>query len=150
MNGVYSPCYDFFITLPIVFVVNILTNGCASFNLLSIAVSMFAYDFLSQTLWHFHKNIRSCVEMNAVASTQLTLQILTHQYSQSWDSKCLAIVAQMVRVFGMTPEVGGSCPPQVETFSVSKTVLQEHPFVCRKWMLLLGTVGISNVNFTLK
>ena len=32
----------------------------------------------------------------------------------------------------------GSSPPQVETFSVSKTLTlsQEHPFVCRKWMLL--------------
>ena len=30
---------------------------------------------LSRTLWHFHKNIRSCVE-NAVASAQLAFQIL--------------------------------------------------------------------------
>ena len=39
----------------------------------------------------------------------------------------------------MNPKVGGSSPPQVETFSVSKTLTlsQEHPFVI-----------ISNVNFT--
>ena len=44
----------------------------------------------------------------------------------------------MVGAFDMNPKVGGSSPPQVETFSVSKTLTlsQEHPFVCRKWMLL--------------
>ena len=54
------------------------------------------------------------------------------QCSKTWDSKCLA--------FGMNPKVGGSSPPQVETFSFSKTLTlsQEHPFVCRKWMQLLA------------
>ena len=49
-----------------------------------------------------------------------------------------AVIAQMVRAFGMNPKVGGSSPPSVETFSVSKTLTlsQEHRFVCRKWMLL--------------
>ena len=60
------------------------------------------------------------------------------QCSETWDSKCLALIAQMVRAFGMNPKVGGSSLPQVETFSVSKTLKfpQEHPFVWRKWMLL--------------
>ena len=51
--------------------------------------------------------------------------------------KCLALIAQMVRAFGMNPKVGSSSPPQVETFSVSKTLTlsQEHPFMCRKLML---------------
>ena len=31
-----------------------------------------------------------------------------------------ALIARMVRAPGMKPEVGGSSPPQVETFSVSK------------------------------
>ena len=44
------------------------------------------------------------------------------QYSKPWDSKCLALIAQMVRAFGTNPKVGGSNPPQVETFSVSKNV----------------------------
>ena len=54
------------------------------------------------------------------------------------DSKCLALIAQMNRVFGMNPKVGGSSPPQVDAFSVLKTftLSQEHAFVCRKWMLL--------------
>ena len=58
----------------------------------------------------------------------------------------------MVRAFGMNPKVGGSSPSLVETFSVSKTLTfsQEHPFVCRKWMLLPRTVNSSNVNFTSK
>ena len=44
----------------------------------------------------------------------------------------------MVRAFRMDPKIGGLSPLQVETFSVSKTLTlsQEHPFVCRKWMLL--------------
>ena len=43
-------------------------------------------------------------------------------------------------------------PPQVETFSVSKTLThsQEHPFVCRKLMLFPAPVNILNVNFTSK
>ena len=60
------------------------------------------------------------------------------QCSNIWDSKCLALIAQMVRAFGMNPKVGGESPSQAETFSVSKTLplSQERPFVCRKWMLL--------------
>ena len=66
--------------------------------------------------------------MNAVARAQLTFQTLTllqkylyrqSQYSKTWDSKCLALRAQMFRAFGVN--LGGSSPPQVETFHVSKT-----------------------------
>ena len=47
-------------------------------------------------------------------------------------------MAQMVRAFGMNLKVGGSSPPQVETLSVSKTLIlsREHPFMCLKLMLL--------------
>ena len=50
----------------------------------------------------------------------------------------MALIAQVVRAFGMNPKVGGLSSTQVETFSVSKssTLLQEHLFVSRKWMLL--------------
>ena len=50
------------------------------------------------------------------------------------------------------PKVGGSSPPEVETFSVSKTstLSQDHPFVSRKWMLLPAHSNISNINFTTK
>ena len=33
--------------------------------------------FLSQKLWHFHKNIRSCVENECCSRAQLTFQMLT-------------------------------------------------------------------------
>ena len=105
-------------------------------------------------------------KMNAVARAQSIFQMLTllekylyrqRQYSKPWDGKCLALIAQMVRAFGMNPKVGGSSPSQVETFSVLKnfdtftrtsvrvskmnvvvraqltfqmlTLLQKHPFV---------------------
>ena len=85
-------------------------------------------------------------KMNAVARAQLTLQMLTllqkylyrqSQCSKTWDNKCLVLMAQMVRSFGMNPKIGGSSPPQVETFSVSKTLplSQEHP-----------SVRVSNMN----
>ena len=102
--------------------------------------------FLSRNLRHFHKNIRSWVEMNAVARAKLTIQMLSlhkniyhqNQYSNTWGSKCLALIAQAVRAFGMILKVRGSSPPEVETFSVSKStnVSKEHPFVSRTWMLL--------------
>ena len=56
----------------------------------------------------------------------LTFQTLTllqkylysqSQYSNTWDRKCLAPIAQMVRAFGMNPKVVGSSSPQVVTFS---------------------------------
>ena len=65
-------------------------------------------------------------KMNAVSRAQLTHQMLTllqkylyhhSQCSKTWDSKCLALIAQHVRAFGIDPEAGGSSPPQVETFS---------------------------------
>ena len=46
----------------------------------------------------------------------------------------MALITQVVRAFGMNPKVGGSSPPQVETFSVSKslTLSQEYLLVSRK------------------
>ena len=61
------------------------------------------------------------------------------QNSKTWDRKCLAL-----HLFTMNPKVRGSSPSQVETFSVSRTstLSQEHPFVCRKWMLLPAQILI--------
>ena len=58
--------------------------------------------------------------------------------------------SEMAGAFGMNPKVGGSSPPQVETFSVSKTLTFhknirsciENECCCAR------TVNISNVNFT--
>ena len=57
--------------------------------------------------------------MNAVAHAQLSLQVTllkniytaTVSMKKAWDNKCLALVALMVRVFGMNPKVGGSSSP---------------------------------------
>ena len=64
--------------------------------------------------------------------------LLPQPVFKTWDSKCLALINQMVRAFGMNPKVGGSSPPRVKTFSVSKTLTlsQGHPSVCKTWMLL--------------
>ena len=78
----------------------------------------------------FKFQIKACVsKMNVVSRARWTFQMLTllqkylhhqNQYSKTWDSKCLALIVQLVRAFGMNPKVGCSSPPQVETFSVSK------------------------------
>ena len=74
------------------------------------------------------------------------------QYSKTWDRKCLALIAQLVRAFGMNPKVGGSSPSQIETFSVSKLwhfLKNTRSCVENEWCCL-RTVNISNVSFTLK
>ena len=100
--------------------------------------------FLSLTLTRTSVHVS---KMNVVARAHWTFKMLTllqkYRYRQTqcsitWESKCLALIAQMVRAFGMNPMVGGSSPPQVEAFSVPKTftLSQDYPFVRRKWMLL--------------
>ena len=74
------------------------------------------------------------------------------QYSKTWDSKCLALIAQIVRAFGMNPKVGGSSPPQVEAFSVSK-LWHFHKNTClcvENECCYPRTINISNANFTSK
>ena len=98
-------------------------------------------------------------KMNAVARMQLTFQMLIllkkypyhqSQYSTTWDSKCLALITQMVRAFGMNSKVGGSRPPQVETFSVWKTRrFGKNTRSCVKNECCCPhTINISNVSFT--
>ena len=120
--------------------------------------------FLSQ---NFDTSTRISVrvpKMNAVARAQLAFQMLTllqkylyhqSQYSKSWDSKCLALIAQMVRAFGMNPKVGGSrplrlSPPYVVEGVIilcyCKTVLcctLELPFSkCGEWYLIRNHIGL--------
>ena len=70
-------------------------------------------------------------KINAVTRTQLSFQMLTllpkisilpEPVFKTWNCKGLALITQMVRAFGMNPVVGGSSPPQVDTFSVFKTL----------------------------
>ena len=117
--------------------------------------------FLSQKLWPFHKNIRSRVEINAVARAQLTFQRLTllqniytarASVQKHWDSKCLALIAQMVRAFGMSPMVVVRVPLRSRHFLSQKfwrfpkntQSCVENECCCPR------TVNMSNVNFTSK
>ena len=79
--------------------------------------------------------------MNVVAHAHLIFQMLSllkkylynqSQFLKTWDSKCLVLIAQMGKAFGMNPKVGGFPSDRIETLSVSKalTLSQEH----RKWM----------------
>ena len=43
----------------------------------------------------------------------------SEQVFKTWGSKCLALIAQMVRAFGMNPKIGASSSPRAETFFVS-------------------------------
>ena len=129
---------------------------------LGVRVSLRSTHFLSQNLWHFHKNICLCVENECccpctvkISNVDLDFKnICTARASlkKTWDSKCMALVAQMVRAFGMNPKVRCSSFPQVETFYASKTLVlsQEHPFLCRKRMLLPRPVKIWNGSLTSK
>ena len=78
--------------------------------------------------------------MNVVSLTQFIFQMLilfkkmcTARASVQRHVTCLALIAQLVRAFGMNPKVGGSSPPQAETFSVSKTLAfsPDYPFVSK-------------------
>ena len=69
-----------------------------------------------------YQSIKSTI--NGVALTQVTFQMLTllkylycqSQYSNTWNSKDLALIAEVVRAVSIDPRVGGWSPPQVETF----------------------------------
>ena len=64
----------------------------------------------------------------------------------------MALIAQMFKAFGMDPKGGGSNPPQVETFSVSKilTLCKNIRSYVENECCCPRTVNISNVNFILK
>ena len=98
-------------------------------------------------------------KMNAVARAQLTLQMLTllkkylyHQSycSKTWDNKCLALIVQMVRAFGINQKVGGSSLPQVETIFLSQIFHKNIRSCVENECCCQRTVNTSNVNFTSK
>ena len=75
-----------------------------------------------------------CPGINVLPHWRLGAYACVYELCHHW----LNLIAHMARVFGMNPKVGGSIPPRVETFSVSKTstLTQEHPFVSCKWIVL--------------
>ena len=72
-----------------------------------------------------------------------------HIYMNRRDNKCLALIAQVVRVFGMNPKVGGSSPLMSRRF-LSLNLRHFHKNI-RSWVenecFYPRTVNISNVNF---
>ena len=58
--------------------------------------------------------------------------------AHSWYFNCWPYLKKLYTTSASIEKLGGSSSPQVETFSVSKTLTlsQERSFVCRKWMLL--------------
>ena len=116
---------------------------------------------VSQTLCHFHKNIRSYVKneccfprtvnISNVGLLKKYLYSKSH-YSDTWDGKCLAPIAQMVRAFGMNTNIGDWSPPQVDTrHYLSQNLWHFHKNIrsC-VWNKCCcpRTFKISNVNFT--
>ena len=94
--------------------------------------------------------------MNAVAHVQLTFRILTllqkhlyHQshYSNTRDSKCLAMIALVVRTLGINPKVGVRVPLRSPHF-LSLKFWHFHKNIC-SWVknecCCLCNVNISNV-----
>ena len=87
-----------------------------------------------------------------ISSKSYLKKYLYHQSqnSKTWDSKCLALIAQMVRTFSLNPKVGGSSPLRSRHF-LSQNIWNFHkntrPCVENE-SCFPGTVNISNVNFT--
>ena len=52
-------------------------NACQEYSAGNVGLQLRSRHFLSQKLWHFLKNTRSCVKMNAIAHAKLTFQIST-------------------------------------------------------------------------
>ena len=110
---------------------------------LGVRIPLRSRHFLSQKLWYFHKNTRWCVENECCCPCTVNISnvYFTSKISiPPWPvfSKCLALIVQMVKAFSMNPKVGVRVPLRSRHFLSQKllTLSQEHPFVCRKWMLL--------------
>ena len=71
--------------------------------------------------------------MHAVARTQLSFQmllLLKKNYIARASIRIYgaanALIAQVVRAFGMSPKFGGSSPPEVETFFGTKSKSKQY------------------------
>ena len=126
---------------------------------LGFRVPLRSRHFLSQKLWHFHKNTRSCVENECCCPRTVNISnvnfiskisippgpVLKNMGQQMSGPDCS--IGYSIR---MNPKVGGSSPSLVETFSVSKIwhfhkntrSCVENECCCPR------TVIVSNVNFT--
>ena len=102
-----------------------------------------------------HKNIRSWVENIAVdhfkcLSYHKEYLYRQSQFSKTWDTKYLTLIAPILRAFSMSPKVGSASHPQVKTFSVSKKHRYFHKSI-RLWVEnAVARDNFSNANFTTK
>ena len=100
-------------------------------------------------------------KINAVARAQLTFQMFTllkkylyhkSMCSKTWDSKCLALIAQMVRAFAWIRRLGVRVPLKLRHF-LSQKLWHFHKNIrscVENECWCPRTVYISNVNFTSK
>ena len=108
--------------------------------------------------WYFHKNIRLWVENECCCPHTINISkvnfIWKYLYRQreyyTWDSKYLALIAQVVRAFGMNSKVGGfESPSGRDIFSLNRRHFHKN---IRSWVKnecwCPRTVDISNVKFT--
>ena len=118
--------------------------------------------FLSQNFDTFTRTTFRVSKMNAIARAQLTFQMLTllqkylyghSQYSKPWDSKCLALIAQMVRAFGMNRQGWGDQVTLGSRHFLSQKLWHFYKNIhwCVEYECCCPrTVNNSNVNFTSK
>ena len=62
-------------------------------------------------IWCFPPEVRSISHTHYIINFTWQNLYCQSQYSKTWDSKCMTLIARMVRDFGMNPKVEGSSPP---------------------------------------
>ena len=100
-----------------------LTHWLLLRNRFDVIVTLFLRHVSAGKQFHLYlmeKGVRLSYQVQTMAgdgisiNAQLTFQMITllqvylyrqSQYSKTWDSKCLALIAQIVRAFGMNPKV---------------------------------------------
>ena len=95
-----------------------------------------------------------CPRTDSILNVNCTTKYIyfQSQYSRTWDSKCLALIAQLVRAFSMNPKFWGCSPHQVETFPVSERKLGHLHKNISSWVKyeFCCQCTVSNVDFTTK
>ena len=109
------------------------------------------YCLSKKALWHFHKNIRSRVKNECCCPR--TVNILNNTKASIQNSKWLAaLIAQMVRAFGMNSNIGFRVPLRSRLF-LSQNLWHSHTNTrscVENDCCCLPTVNSANVNFTSK
>ena len=115
--------------------------------------------FQSQNLWHFHKNICSCVKNECCCPSTVNISNVnfTSKIFRPPDTIFTNMGQQMSGTYSLNgksirheSEGWGSSPPQVETFPVSNyfDTFTRTSVRGSKMNAVVRAVNISNVNFT--